>query len=85
MKRDEFMALENYEQVYDGEPFIQPLGKRWKLACCHCGLVHEVKIELADEKNVKLTVRQNAAATKRLRKLVPQKYVPVKKKGGDAR
>lgn len=76
MKRDE------YEQVYDGEPFTQPLGKNWKLACCHCGLVHEVKIEMAGAAHVKLTVRQNAAATKRLRKLVPQKCVPAKSKSG---
>lgn len=79
------MKQDSYEQVYDGEPFIQPLGKSWKLACCHCGLVHEIKIELVDEQNVKLTLRQNAAATKRLRRSFPQKCVPVKSKGGDAR
>jgi len=61
---------EVYEQVYDNVPFEQPLSQSWRLGCCHCGLVHDVKIEPAG-KNVKITVRQNAAATKRLRKADP--------------
>jgi hypothetical protein len=69
---------EDFEQAYDGVPFDEPLDRYFPLACCHCGLVHMVKVELADASNVRLTFKQNAAATKRLRRSVPQKCVPVK-------
>ena len=70
---------EVYEQVYDNEPFEQTFGVSWKLACCHCGLVHDVKIESLG-KNLRMTVRQNAAATKRLREADPTFVCkPVKK------
>lgn len=62
-KKDE----QAYEQVYDNEPFELPLNKPWHLACCHCGLVHDVKIEAVGE-TFRMTVRQNKTRTKRLRK-----------------
>jgi len=64
---------DGYEQVYAGKPFDQPAGKFWELACCHCGLVHAVKIEhegmTRDGDELKITMRENAAATKRHRKV----------------
>lgn len=61
-----------HEQVYAGIPFMEPKGVAFKLACCHCGLVHEVKIEDVPEslahQSVYLTMRENAAYTKRYRK-----------------
>lgn len=72
---------EVYEQVYDKEPFELPLGKTWCLACCHCGLVHDVKIETPGNGNFKMTVRQNKARTKRHRANVRNlECKPVKKK-----
>jgi hypothetical protein len=61
-----------HEQIYAGIPFMEPKGVMFKLACCHCGLVHEVKIEdvppsLARD-SVYLTMRENASYTKRYRK-----------------
>ncbi len=64
---------DGYEQVFAGQPFTQPEGKNWDLACCHCGLVHSVKIEhdglTRDGGELKITMRENAAATKRHRKI----------------
>lgn len=64
---------DGYEQIFAGQPFTQPEGRRWELACCHCGLVHEVKIEHdgvdRDGGVLKITMRENAAATKRHRKV----------------
>lgn len=31
-----------YIKRKDGEGFEVPLGKRYRLACCDCGLVHDV-------------------------------------------
>lgn len=74
-------AKETYEQVYDGEPFELPLNKQWHLACCHCGLVHDVKIEAVGDQ-FRMTVRQNKTRTKRLRKEDPAGFEckPVKGK-----
>lgn len=58
---------EVYEQVYDKEPFELPLNESWHLACCDCGLVHDVKIEAVGDK-FRMTVRQNKSRTQRLRK-----------------
>lgn len=64
---------DGYEQVFAGKPFTQPEGKNWELACCHCGLVHAVKVEHdgidRDGGVLKITMRENAAATKRHRKV----------------
>lgn len=68
-----------HEQVYAGVPFIEPKGQTFKMACCHCGLVHEIKIEdvpasLASD-SVYLTMRENAAYTKRYRKANQEELV----------
>lgn len=64
---------DGYQQVYAGIPFVQPEGKAWELACCHCGLVHSVKIENdgidRDGGVLKITMRENAAATRRHRRV----------------
>jgi len=64
---------DGYEQVYAGKPFVQPEGKNWELACCHCGLVHAIKIEHEgidrDGGVLRITMKENAAATKRHRKV----------------
>ncbi len=64
---------DGYEQVFAGQPFAQPEGRAWDLACCHCGLVHSVKIEHdGEDRNggvLKKTMRENAAATKRHRRI----------------
>ena len=70
---------EVYDQVYDKVPFELPLNEPWCLACCDCGLVHDVKIEAVGDK-FRMTVRQNQSRTKRLRKKDPTfKCKPAKK------
>lgn len=59
---------DGYEQVYGNVPFIEPAGKYFELACCHCGLVHTIKLE-PQGKNIQITMRENAAATRRHRKV----------------
>jgi hypothetical protein len=71
----EEISPDGYEQVWAGKPFERPTGVSWGLACCHCGLVHDVRIDTLghavelDREVVQLTVRENAAATKRHRKV----------------
>ncbi len=64
---------DGYEQVFAGVPFVQPEGRTWELACCHCGLVHGIKIEhdgeTKDGGQLRITMKENAAATKRHRKV----------------
>lgn len=64
---------DTYEQIYDNEPFYVADGGAWNLACCHCGLVHTIKIESqpgSDE--LKMTMRQNLSRTKRRRRDAPE-------------
>jgi hypothetical protein len=63
---------DTYEQIYDNEPFTVGDGERWNLACCHCGLVHAVKIESQPNSDeLKITLRQNLSRTARRRRDVP--------------
>jgi hypothetical protein len=35
-----------YKQRYDGEGFVVPLNKVYRLGCCDCGLVHEMDFRI---------------------------------------
>jgi len=61
--------MTRYIQRTDGEGFVVPLGELYRLACCDCGLVHDV-IWLYDEKTKELgmAVQRNNRATAQRRR-----------------
>ena len=55
-----------YVQVIDGEWEDVPRGK-WHLACCDCGLVHEVKMRVVGKK-LQMRLRRDERKTAALRR-----------------
>jgi hypothetical protein len=57
-----------YKRTYSGETF-QVARPWWRVACCDCGLVHDMKFKVSGHK-IFLTVERNnrATAAKRRRK-----------------
>jgi hypothetical protein len=65
----------NADQVYDGEPF-EIEGAKLKIACCHCGLVHDIKIVRRPKKRgYRLTVWQNLRSTGQIRRWMKYKGI----------
>jgi len=59
--------MTKYTQRKDGEGFEIPLGKIYKLACCDCGLVHNVVFTYEDGVLAMATERNNRATGQRRR------------------
>lgn len=63
--------MTRYKQRQDGEGFIVPLDEVYRLACCDCGLVHDIVLSY-DEKMSQLamaTKRNNRATAQRRRSI----------------
>jgi hypothetical protein len=56
-----------YPQLKDGEGLDLRSGELWKLACCDCGLVHDVVI-VAKGKAIGFALRRNKRATAQKRR-----------------
>jgi len=56
------MPRARYTQRHDGEGFEVPLGEVYRLACCDCGLVHDVAFAYEDGR-LGMAVRRNNNAT----------------------
>lgn len=59
-------------QRYDFEPFEIPIGKKYRLFCCDCGLVHDVVFILEEGKLYMTAVRNNKSTGQRRRQLKEQ-------------
>jgi hypothetical protein len=57
-----------YTQRYDGEGFSVPSGTLYRIACCDCGLVHDMVFISADGKPVGIATRRNNRATAQRRR-----------------
>jgi hypothetical protein len=57
-----------YVQRRDGEGFEILSGEIYRLACCDCGLVHDVVIVSQDAKPVGIAARRNNRATAQRRR-----------------
>lgn len=53
----------------DGEGFEIPLGEVYRLACCDCGLVHDVAFAYEDGKLGMAARRNNRATAQRRRNI----------------
>ena len=56
-------------QRHDLDTFEVPIGEKYRLFCCDCGLVHDVVWLLEDGKLYMTTVRNNKSTGQRLRQL----------------
>lgn len=55
-----------YAQVFDGE-WVRPQMRKWGMACCDCGLVHEVTFRVLG-KVVEFRARRDQRATGQVRR-----------------
>ena len=62
-----------YVQRKDGEGFEVPIGEVYRLACCDCGLVHDVVWVYEDGKLAMAAKRNNRATAQRRRKVKESK------------
>ena len=56
-------------QRHDFEPFEIPIGEKYRLICCDCGLVHDTAFILEDGKLWMAAVRNNKSTGQRRRQL----------------
>lgn len=57
--------MTKYIQRKDGEGFVVPVGEIYRLACCDCGLVHDVVFAIEDGQLAMAARRNNHATAKR--------------------
>ena len=59
--------MTKYKQREDGEGFEVPIGEIYKIACCDCGLVHDVVFAYEDWKLAMAARRNNLSTGQRRR------------------
>lgn len=59
--------MTKYIKREDGEGFEVPIGKVYKLACCDCGLVHDIAFAYEDGKLAMAAKRNNRSTGQRRR------------------
>lgn len=57
-----------YQQLKNGEAIEIKPGEILKLACCDCGLVHNIGIAVEDNGNIGLAFERNVRATGQMRR-----------------
>lgn len=59
-----------YTQRKDGECFEVPVGEKYRISCCDCGLVHDVVFLLDDEHKLHMATQRNNRATAQKRRKI---------------
>jgi hypothetical protein len=63
MKQQEILHMA-YDQIYFNKPFTVVAGKKTlDVACCDCGLVHEVSVKVLSKNRVQLFYNVNKRKT----------------------
>jgi hypothetical protein len=65
----------SYKQVVENE-WQQPIIRNYKMACCDCGLVHEIDFRI-HKGRVQLRARRNNRATGQIRRHLTNKNLSV--------
>lgn len=65
------MPKAKYTQRYDGEGFEVPNGKIYRLACCDCGLVHDMVFVAKGKGPIGIAAKRNNKATAQRRRYNP--------------
>lgn len=50
------------------EEWVYPVMTRYKMACCDCGLVHELDFELIEDGKIRFRARRNNRSTVHVRR-----------------
>lgn len=64
-------SKEEYEDVLDEEPFLLGKNELLRLACCDCGLVHDINIE-NHQRFYRITMTRNDDETEARRSFLAQ-------------
>lgn len=62
------MKAKKYIQRTDGEGWSQPSGEIWRMACCDCGLVHDMILVSEDGGEIGIAAKRNKRATAQRRR-----------------
>ena len=66
--------MTRYKQRKDGEGFVVPLDQIYRLACCDCGLVHDVVLSYDQQTGeLGMATRRNNRATAQRRRSIKDK------------
>jgi len=65
--------VRKYEQVIDGRGFAIRSRQKWRLACCDCGLVHDVVVVSGKGGWLGVAMRRNKRSTAFRRAKVPRR------------
>ena len=66
--------MAKYKQRKDGEGFIVPLDEVYRLACCDCGLVHDIVLSYDKETNeLAMAAKRNNRATAQRRRSIRER------------
>ena len=63
------MPRTRYTQRQDGKAWTIPSGSIHRMACCDCGLVHDMVLVSEDGKPIGIAVRRNNRATAARRRI----------------
>jgi len=74
------MPKAKYVQRVDGEGFEVPSGEMYRLACCDCGLVHDMVFVSSDGAPIGVAAQRNNRATAQRRLNLARK-----KRAGEAK
>ena len=66
------MRARKYTQRANGQGFEVPLGKLYRIACCDCGLIHDV-VWLYEKGRLGMAARRNNRATAQRRRYLKEK------------
>jgi uncharacterized Zn finger protein len=62
------MAKASYPQIQDGEGFEVASGEIMRLACCDCGLIHDVAFAIEKNGKIGVALRRNNRSTAQRRR-----------------
>lgn len=66
--------MTRYKQRKDGEGFVVPLDQIYRLACCDCGLVHDIVLSYDEQTGeLGMATRRNNRATSQRRRSIKDK------------
>lgn len=60
--------MSRYAQRFDNEGWTEQSGVPFKIACCHCGLVHQMVIVAGKKGELGIAAKQDLRATAAMRR-----------------
>lgn len=58
-----------YNRLKDGDSLLfSNIARTTKIACCDCGLIHDILVTVLPKKNVRITFKRNSRSTGQMRR-----------------